>query len=312
MAQSETLKGTATSLPVIDFAGFTSGDEASRVATAKAIRRAFEDFGFLYLRGHGVPQEIIDEAFAQSRAFYAFPDEIKAEAAGYSRPGYIALDPSKPVDLNETFRAGTDREHPPNHWPRQQPALRDAILSFHRAGSSTCRSIMQAIALALGLPEDYFDAPHQPQAGRALLHHFPPVRSALLPGQQRSGAHTDFGTITLVFHFAGAGGLEIQRPDGSWLPAPPLPGACVVNVGDLLMRWTNGQLRSVLHRVAAPEGEAATRSRYSAVLFYQPRPDAVISCLEPCQGPDRPACYPPITAADHVEARRRETFQSAY
>jgi isopenicillin N synthase-like dioxygenase len=108
----------------------------------------------------------------------------------------------------------------------------------------------------------------------------PWITEPLLPGQLRSGAYTDFGTMTLLFHRGSSEGLEIQRPDGTWLHAPSLPG-----VGDLLTRWTNGQLRSVLHRVVPPEREAAQLPRYSPTLFYEPRHEVVISCLEPCQGP---------------------------
>jgi isopenicillin N synthase-like dioxygenase len=117
--------------------------------------------------------------------------------------------------------------------------------------------------------------------------------------------------VTLLFHHNDAGGLEIQRPDGSWLAAPSVPGAAIVNAGDLLRRWTNDQLRSVLHRVVLPEGAAAARSRYSAVLFFNPRPEAMITCLEPCTGPDRPALYPPITAGEHIQAKLRETRRGA-
>ena len=118
--------------------------------------------------------------------------------------------------------------------------------------------------------------------------------------------------MTLLFHHGSAEGLEIQRSDGSWLHAPSIPGAAIVNVGDLLTRWTNGQLRSVLHRVLPPDGEAAQRPRYSATLFYEPRHEVVISCLEPCQGPNKPALYPPITAGERLEARRKENIRTGY
>ena len=174
------------------------------------------------------------------------------------------------------------------------------------------RHVMRGVALSLGLPEEYFDAAHEPHSGAVMLLHYPPITVPLLPGQLRSGAHTDFGTMTLLFHHGSAEGLEIQRPNDSWLHAPSIPGAAIVNVGDLLTRWTNGQLRSVLHRVIPPQGEAAQRSRYSATLFYEPRHEVVISCLEPCQSPSKPPLYPPITAGERLEARRRENIRSGY
>ncbi len=312
MAAETVRLGSGTSIPAIDFAAFAADDPARRAAVAAAIRAAFEEYGFLYLRNHGVPQGTVDALFAEAQTFFDQPAEAKARcsapgARGYSAPGYSALDPTRPADLKEAFRAGPDAESPPTCWPDGRPAFRAAVLAFHAAASATCRRVMQALALALGLPEDYFDAAHQPHSGATQLLHYPPLPGALLPGQLRSGAHTDWGTITLLFHAGDAGGLEIQRPGGDWLPAPSLPGAAIVNAADLLRRWTNDQLRSVLHRVTPPEGPAAARSRYSAVLFYQPRFDALITCLEPCQGPGRPARYPPITAGEYLQARLRET-----
>jgi isopenicillin N synthase-like dioxygenase len=167
--------------------------------------------------------------------------------------------------------------------------------------------VVRAVAVGLKLPEDHFVAAHDPHSGSAMLLHYPPLDGPAADGQFRSGAHTDYGSITLLFHDGAADGLEFQRPDGTWLPAPSAAGAGIVNAGDLLQRWTNDQLRSVLHRVVPPTGAAATRSRYSAVLFYQPRYDAVISCLEACQDADRPARYPPITAGEHIEAKIQES-----
>jgi isopenicillin N synthase-like dioxygenase len=174
------------------------------------------------------------------------------------------------------------------------------------------RKLMHGVALSLGLREEFFDAAHEPSSGAVLLLHYPPITDPLLPGQLRSGAHTDFGTMTLLFHHGSAEGLEIQRPGGTWLHAPSIAGAAIVNVGDLLTRWTNGQLRSVLHRVVLPEQEAAQRPRYSATLFYEPRHEVVISCLEPCHGPTKPALYPPITVGERLEERRRENMRGGY
>jgi isopenicillin N synthase-like dioxygenase len=312
MSKAEVALGRGTTIPVIDFSDFTSGDSDTHQATATSIRRAFEDFGFLYLRNHRVPQSVVDELFDQSRAFFALPTEAKTRATGYASLGYSGLDPSKPADVKERFRAPYDSNLSPTYWPAELPRFREAAQVFHEVTSSVCRQIMCAIAVSFGLRSDYFDKAHQAHPGAVLLLHYPPISEPLLPGQLRSGAHTDFGTITLLFHYGNSEGLEIQRPDGTWLHAPSLPGAPIVNAGDLLRRWTNGQLRSVLHRVVPPQGPAAQQSRYSAVLFYEPRNDAVITCLEPCQGPDRPTLYPPITAGEHLAARREETVRIGY
>jgi isopenicillin N synthase-like dioxygenase len=304
--------GSGEKIPVIDFAGLTGGDLAKRKTTAMSMREALEDFGFIYLKNHTVPQSVVNELFAQGIGFFNLPQAMKAQAGGYRGPGLSGLDPSKPTDVKERFRGPYNSNLPAGYWPEELPKFREAIRIFHEAGLSVLRQLMHGVALSFGLAEEYFDAAHQPQSGAVLLLHYPPITEPLLPGQLRSGAHTDFGTMTLLFHHGSSEGLEIQRPGGSWLHAPSIPGAAIVNVGDLLSRWTNRQLRSVLHRVVPPQGEAAQRPRYSATLFYEPRHEVLISCLEPCQGPTRPALYPPITAGEHLAARRRETIRSGY
>jgi isopenicillin N synthase-like dioxygenase len=304
--------GAGEKIPVIDFTGLESGDLALRKPTAMSMREAFEDFGFIYLRNHRVPPSVVEELFARSTAFFNLPQTTKAEAGGYRGAGLSGLDPSKPTDVKERFRAPYDSNLPPGYWPERLPEFREAVSVFHKAGLTVLCHVMRGIALSLGLPEEYFDAAHQPHSGAVMLLHYPPITEPLLPGQLRSGAHTDFGTMTLLFHHGSAEGLEIQRPDGTWLHAPSIPGTAIVNVGDLLTRWTNGQLRSVLHRVVPPEGAAAQRLRYSATLFYEPRHEVLISCLEPCQSPTKPALYPPITAGERLEQRRRENMRSGY
>jgi len=304
--------GSGEKIPVVDFTGLKSGDLAVRKATAVRMREAFEDFGFIYLKDHNVPQGVIDELFARSIEFFHLPQRTKAQAGGYRGAGLSGLDPSKPTDVKERFRAPYDSNLPPGYWPERSPNFREAISVFHEAGLLVLRQIIRGVAVSLGLPEEYFDAAHEPHSGAVMLLHYPPITEPLLPGQLRSGAHTDFGTMTLLFHHGSAEGLEIQRPDGTWLHAPSIPGATIVNVGDLLTRWTNGQLRSVLHRVVPPEGEAEQRSRYSATLFYEPRHEVVVSCLEPCHGPTKPALYPPITVGERLEERRRENMRGGY
>jgi isopenicillin N synthase-like dioxygenase len=304
--------GSGEKIPVIDFSGLASADLAVRKAAAVSMREAFEDFGFIYLKNHCVAQSVIDELFALSIEFFDLPQARKAQAGGYRGAGLSGLDPSKPTDVKERFRAPHDSHLPPEYWPERLPQFHEAISVFHEAGLLVLGQIMHGVALSLGLPEEYFDAAHHPHSGAVMLLHYPPITEPLLPGQLRSGAHTDFGTMTLLVHHGSAEGLEIQRPDDTWLHAPSIPGAAIVNVGDLLTRWTNGQLKSVLHRVVPLEGEAAQRSRYSATLFYEPRHEVVISCLEPCCGPTKPVLYPPITVGERLEQRRRENMRSGY
>jgi isopenicillin N synthase-like dioxygenase len=307
-------------IPVVDFAGFSSSDPAQRAATAGALRAAFESCGFLYLYNHGVPGEVRDAVFAQSRTFFALPLEVKETARapesgsvlGYGGLGGQALEKGRPGDLKEIFQATAQRpDAGPNVWPEGMPRFHEAVMAFHDAAVAACGQIMRAMAVSLGLPEAYFEPFYDHSDTTARLLHYPPLLGAPAPGQIRAGAHTDFGGVSLLFPGEEAG-LEIQAPDGAWLAAPARPGAALVNTGDLIERWTNGMFRSSLHRVVNPIGAAAARDRYSVVLFHVPNPDALITCLDPCQSPERPAQYPPITAGEHLSARIRASRGHVY
>lgn len=301
-----------TGIPVVDLGGFHNEDEAERRRTASALRAALESLGFCYLRNHGVPQSTVDALFANSRAFFALPQGVKqalkrtskGRNVGYQGVGSQALEEMRPGDLKETFQAVKEAVPggSPNVWPTELPGFREAILALYQAADRACRNLMRAIALSLGLPEAYFE-PFYDHADHTLrLLHYPPLQGPPLPGQLRAGAHTDYGAVSILLQ-GDEGGLEIQKPDGTWLSTPCLPGTAVLNTGDLVERWTNGMFRSSPHRVVNPEGEATKRDRYSAVLFHGPNDDAVISCLEPCQSPEWPAKYPPITTVEHIRAR---------
>jgi isopenicillin N synthase-like dioxygenase len=318
-----TATGTAASLaqiPVVDFAGFASGDPARRAATCAALRRAFETYGFLYLENHGVPAAVVDAVFDQARTFFALPVAAKEAARpqdprntlGYGGLGGQALEDGRPPDLKEIFQASPEEPWArPNVWPEGLPGFREAIMAFHTAATNACERLMQAIAVSLGLPEGYFAPYYDRSDSTARLLHYPPLDAPPAPGQIRAGAHTDFGGVNLLFPGA-EGGLEIQAPDGAWLPTPARAGTGIVNTGDLIERWTNGLFRSSPHRVVNPEGAAALRDRYSLVLFHSPNRDAPIVCLEPCQSPERPSRYPPITAGAHMQARIEASRREGY
>ncbi|HZS01676.1 MAG TPA: 2-oxoglutarate and iron-dependent oxygenase domain-containing protein [Chloroflexota bacterium] len=316
--RAETATAT-TAIPIVDFAGFSSPDPTARAATARALRAALEAYGFLYLRNHGVPTAVLDDLFRQARVFFSLPREAKEAARpragstrGWEGVGAQALDVARPGDLKETFQAGPGHAWArPNTWPEGLPEFRAAVEAFYTAATAACDQLMRAIAVSLGLPEAYFEPYYDRCDPTARLLYYPPLATAPAPGQLRAGAHTDFGGINVLFQ-GDEGGLEIQAPDGAWLAAPAIPGLAVVNTGDLLERWTNGLFRSSPHRVVNPTGPAATRERYSAVLFHSPNNDAVITCLEPCQGAANPPRYPPITVGDHMRARIEASRRHGY
>jgi isopenicillin N synthase-like dioxygenase len=320
MSSQSTAVIDTTAIPVVDFDGFTGGDPARRAATVAALRAALESYGFLYLRNHGIPDAVLDAMFAQSRAFFALPQEAKDAARsqdpgntlGYGGLGSQALDEDKPADLKETYQSGPEPGvYRRNVWPEGLPGFRDTAMAFHRAATAACDQLMAAIAVSLGLPETYFEPFYGRRDSTVRLLHYPPLRGTPAPGQIRAGAHTDYGGINLLFQ-DDEGGLEIQTADGTWVPAPAVPGTTVVNTGDLIERWTNGQFRSSPHRVVNPVGQAAARDRYSMVLFDIPNRDALVTCLEPCQNAERPAKFPPTTVGEHLRARVLASQRTTY
>lgn len=295
-------------------------DPSRRAAAAAALRAALESYGFLYLRNHGVPVSVLRAVLSQSRLFFALSQEvklavkpqIKGSTRGYGGVASQALDEKRPGDLKEIFQAGPERPGArANVWPEALAGFREAVLAFQQTAMETCNQLMRAIAVSLGLPEAYFEPYHDRSDSTARLLHYPPLAADPLPGQMRAGAHTDFGGLSLLFQDEESG-LEIQAREDVWIRAPALPGMAIVNTGDLLERWTNGQFRSSPHRVVNPVGPAAAHDRYSVVLFHSPNPDAVIECLAPCRSPGRPSRYPPITAGEHMLARIRASRPGGY
>jgi isopenicillin N synthase-like dioxygenase len=162
-------------IPVIDFMGIQCDELTLRQTTARTMGAAFEDFGFIYLTNHGVPQSVVDELFARGIAFFDQPQSIKAQAGGYRGAGLSGLDPTKPTDVKERFRAPYDSNLPADYWPERMPDFHQAIAAFHEAGLTVLRRIMRGVALSLGLAENNFDAAHESHSGAVMLLHYPPI-----------------------------------------------------------------------------------------------------------------------------------------
>ena len=312
-------------LPVVDLAPFREGDEAARRATADAIDRACRDHGFFYLAGHGVPAPLIERAFAEARRFFALPIERKAAIAIEHSPchrGWFAVGGEnldvrrqRDGDLKEGVKIGRDLgpDHPrvrdgtplhgPNQWPDHLPGWRETWLEYYAALEGLGRQLMSAFAVALRLAPDFFeDRLRLPMCTAGPLH-YPPHAGPVSEAQLGAGAHTDFGCLTLLAQ-DDTPGLEVRRRDGGWLPAPPLPGSFVVNVGDMLERWSNDSYRSTVHRVINRTGS----DRYSIPFFFDPDFDADISALPGCVPPGETPRYPPTTGGRHLLERIDETF----
>ncbi len=307
------------SLPIIDLAPLADG-EAGLDKVAAAIGAACRDVGFFYALNHGVKRDLMDEAFAEARRFFALPLADKEAIAmrivggnrGYSALLGEALDPARGPDLKEAFNIGLDLEPDDpellagkpfralNAWP-SSPGFRETTLAYFDACAALGLRIHRAFARDLDLPPGFFEDKFDRSMATLRLLRYPPAASER-GADVGAGVHTDYGAITLLAT-DDVGGLQAQRRDGRWIDAPPLPGAFVVNIGDCLMRWTNDVYVSTPHRVI----NVSPRERYSIAFFFDPNPDAEIAAIASCVGDGAPK-YPPIRAADYLTQRLDATY----
>lgn len=309
------------SLPIIDFGSFRQNQISSsstRQQIADQIATVCESIGFFYLAQHGIAPGLIEAAFEQSVQFFQLPSEVKSALAwthtesnlGYVAVGRESLNPGKTVDVKEAFNIGSDKNPlNPNRWP-DLPTFRPALKAFYQAANELAWDVLRAFALGLGLPEDFFVQFHRQPIHTLRLLHYPPHLGA--PENKpanaiRAGEHSDYGSVTLLFQDQ-RGGLEVKTSAGHWVAAVPIPGTVLVNIGDLMQRWTCDRFRSTPHRVVLPQGDAAGQSRYSMALFCDPDPDTVVTALPTAAQGLGTVHYSPITAGDYLKERLRATY----
>ncbi|KAL2849706.1 hypothetical protein BJX68DRAFT_94847 [Aspergillus pseudodeflectus] len=333
------------SIPIIDLEPARNGGPEAIAKVAHEVYQAFKHVGFAYIKNHGVPQELVDEAFGWSAQFFALPQADKDKAPhppeGWYHRGYSGVGREKVVqmvfdgdgiadcrkipDVKESFEIGNESDkHMLNIWIPEEvlPGFRGFFAKFFDTCSDLETLMLRLIALGMGLDEHFFLDYHQDRTNQCRLLHYPAVEEELLRlgKAERIAAHTDFGTMTILFQDE-VGGLEVEdiHEKGKFNPAPYIPGTAVVNIGDLLMRWSNHELKSTMHRVRAPplveahNGEGGstgrmTRPRYSIPYFISPDRDRVIECLPNCHGPDRPKMYEGITSSDYIAMRMNATY----
>lgn len=289
---------------------------------AKELGNSFEEYGFAVIRDHGIAQDLIERAEALSKKFFALPEETKntykieggGGARGYTPFGIEKAKDAEVFDLKEFWHVG--RELPeghtlskymqPNVWPSEVDGFRETFGELYAAFEDTGGRVLEAIALHLGLPREWFAATVEDGNSVMRLLHYPPLTHAKAEGAIRAAAHGDINTITLLLG-AEEAGLELLTAGGEWKAIDVPEGALVVNIGDMLDRLTNGKLRSTTHRVVNPVGEAAYRARYSMPFFLHFRPDFMIETLESCADSEDPSVRPePISSHDFLMQRLRE------
>jgi isopenicillin N synthase-like dioxygenase len=318
-----------SAVPVIDLAPYFAG-QSGKSAVAREVASACEEIGFLVITGHGIEREEIDAVFAAAREFFELPfaeKETLRPADGVAPRGYHALGTKylartlgqdTPPDLREQFYIGplapdlsriahipeAAKFYQPNIWPRHPAQFRDVTSRYYRRMERLARDLMRIFALALGLAETYFDASIDNHFATLPMNYYPAPHGAPLPGQLRAGEHSDFGSLTILALDDAPGGLQVKMRGGGWQDITAEPGQFIVNIGDMMQRWTNDRWPSTLHRVANPPlGNEPTSRRMSIGFFLHPNYDAAIEALPGCAGRGRTARYPPVLAGELMRAK---------
>lgn len=308
------------SIPSVDLADFTSGDADRKAAFVQQLGKAYEEVGFVAVKNHGIPDELIADLYNYVQAFFKLPFETKhtyeipelAGQRGYTSFGKEHAKGYEAPDLKEFFQFGQTvedndpigEEYPPNVAVAEVPAFTPTFFKAYRGFETSGKHLLQAIALFLGLDEHYFD--DKIHNGNSILRaiHYPPItqepKSAI-----RAEQHEDINLITLLVG-ASADGLQILDKQDNWVPVTSLPEQIVVNVGDMLQRLTNNRLKSTTHRVVNPPREKWHTSRYSIPFFLHPKSGMKLDCLESCVTAENPLAYEPITAGEYLDERLRE------
>jgi len=322
-------------IPVIDLSAALAGDPAARLATGREIDRTCTEIGFLTIKGHGVPAAVRQDLRRTAREFFALPLEEKRRAVaadpatprGYRGLGFESLargnDPNAiPPDIKEYYHFGRERwpDEPyftqgdgpryfiRNVWPARPQGFAAAAERYYGEMERLTGDMMRLAALGLGLDEKFFDDKIDRHITAMRLNFYPEQATPPIPGQLRAGDHTDYGLLTILNGENVPGGLQAKSRSGEWIDVETDPDTFVVNIGDLLMRWTNDRWVSNVHRVVNPPiTESAGNSRLSIAFFQQPNYDAVIEC----QCPPGEAKYPPVTSGAYRDMKYKQTRTAA-
>ena len=305
-----------SSIPVIDITPLR--DRSDPQSVARALLEASQTLGFIYVSGHGIPDQVIETARKVGSGFFHLDEEKKAayrvskNHRGWLAPGDSKMQDDVPVDLKESFIWGyqdeagnTLSDHPlrgPNLWPGLLPGLETAAMDYFTHADRVARYLLGGFALGLDLPEQFFLRHCERPLSRATSVYYPNQSEDMGENVVCVGPHTDFGGLTVLCQ-DDVGGLQVQSLSGDWIEAPPIPGALVVNVGDLLSRWTNGSFRSTPHRVINSSG----RERLSLVLAFDPDPETMIDARE-IYGQGFVADHDPISCGDYLIWRFGKAF----
>ncbi len=306
-----------TEIPVIDISGERPGD-AERIA--RQIDSTFREIGFMTIVGHGVPRQFMMDVDAAAKEFFerSAADKLKARSPtvkgnrGYIAEGAEVVD--KKPDLKESFAMGrlapppengkaTDatRKFEPNVWPDDLPGFKSAFEGYYREMEALSFRLLHLFEIALRLPGGYFKPLFSEHASILRVHHYPKQTVAPLPGQIRIGAHADYGAFTIlkVKKGPGARGFQVLSKQNNWIDVEPHDESFLINIGDLMMNWTNDKWQSNVHRVINPKDDSENVGRYSVPFFIQPNYNALIECIPSCLETGASPRHSPISAGDY-------------
>ena len=308
------------SIPVVDLADFLSGDPVRKSSFVQQLGNAYEEVGFVSVKNHGIPDELIAHLYEYVQEFFSLPLEKKlnyeipglAGQRGYTSFGREHAKGSEMPDLKEFFQYGQIVEdndpikevYPDNVKVDEVKGFNETLTNAYKNFDKSGKALLSAISLYLGLDENFFDS--HIHNGNSILRciHYPPItvepKSAI-----RAEQHEDINLITLLVG-ASADGLEVLSKKDEWVPVTSLPDMIVVNVGDMLQRLTNNKLRSTTHRVVNPKKEHWHTSRFSMPFFLHPRAEMSLACLESCINEQHPKAYDDITAGEYLDERLAE------
>lgn len=319
---------TLATVPLIDISGLDALSSDDLEQCAANIDEACREIGFLIIEGHGVSADLVHQMHRVCAEYFRLPhwEKMRHKMPDDRYRGYVppasegvarSLGEVAPLDLKESFSTGPF-DHPadeyhfgpdgarffaPNVWPERPAGMREIFEAYYAEMERLSADLMGLFARALGVDAAWFDDKIDRQIANFSAIFYPGQDREPLPGQLRAGAHSDYGSLTIVHTDSDVGGLEVRDKSGTWVGVPCIPDTFVVNLGDLMADWTNDRWVSTLHRVVNPPTEQADAQKMSLIFFHQPNYDAVIECIPTCTDRDNPPKHEPITSGDHVTAK---------
>ena len=318
----------SNNVPIVDISDLRAFEPSKRLEVARRLGHACEHIGFIVVTGHGVSSALVNEMFALSTEFFDLPETEKnmyvADLGGFR--GYTplasealarTLELESSPDLYEAFTIGRmnvpddayhrrykDSHFAPNIWPWRPERFTATATAYYQAMEQLANELMAAFALALNLDEAFFEDKFDRHISNMRFINYPEQLSMINGSQLRCGAHTDYGSLTIVCSSDADGGLQVKGANGEWSDVPRVPDAFVINIGDLLAEWTNDHWVSTMHRVANPYNpDQGGNRRQSIAFFHQPNYDAVIQCIPTCTSADNPPRYAPVLSGDHLTTK---------